>query len=750
MLIQRCSVSVSKHNPHDDVAKYKPKLSLLYASIVGAPSLDIGKQWIDLTRLLPLTLTELEDEKNHYGKWITSFKLTGKAKGATINVSFGFSLMADNLIKLRNLGKEKSRNGMLQRVASIPGNSRRRTHLSNLSFDMKAGTEILPYEGPSIDVLYELLDDAKTSYSKELKSISNDNYDDEFTVIDKGIEVPKSVENSSIETINVVDLFDDEVCDDTETEAVSNDISCKENDTFYPEESDEEVEIFLQNLSVSEKLELDLDLNENQFLEDHYYGGGKMVKSRSLDDLTNTVVHDFMNLVGFDDEPEPESPREQLLKQFEKETLASGNFVFDHDVNEDQNDCSNIFDSSFLFQKVEMEHDYQAGPSLISRRKAKMIENLETETLMETWGLNERAFQNSPRTESGAFGSPVYLSPERTHELPPLGDGVGPFLKTDSGGFLRSMNPLLFKRAKNGEKLVVQVSGSVVLPPAMGSNGLDILINWATLGPGKMFSQLTRLMPLEVITGKTLQQAAWNAQSQMAVTEREDALLQELETIETPANICYEIDSEYVSLSGIIPLTMEKIQYLLIEGLRIQSGISTEEPPSTINPTSTTSNDIEELIEMSIPLEDLIKFDSANFDDQCEHFGNFTLALQMLLRDPLRDYEPVGIPMLALLQLEKSASVDQMFKVNEVHVTGLKANLQKKQQSGSRWLYSSGMTGKTKRHPVNKSTALVKSSIQSMNKMKHQDTLWSISSYIHGDVDKWKELSGLNLYISPD
>ncbi|MFS7918850.1 putative NT-type C2 domain, protein PLASTID MOVEMENT IMPAIRED 1 [Helianthus anomalus] len=738
MLIHRCSVYVNKHDVHDDVAKYTPKLSLLYASIVGAPSLDIGKQWIDLTRLLPLTLTELEDEKNRYGKWITSFKLTGKAKGATINVSFGFSLMADNLVKLRNL-------------RSIPSNSRRGTHFSNLSFDMKVRTGVLPYEEPSVDVLYELLD-AKTSYSKELKSIPSESYDDEFTVIDKGIEFSKSVEDSCIETINVADLFDDDVCDDTETEAVFDDISCKENDTFYPEESDEEVELFLQNLSASEKLELDLNFRENQFHENDYCGGGKMVKSRSLDDLTNTVVHDFMNLVGFDDEPEPESPRERLLKQFEKETLASGNFVFDLVVNEDQNECSNIFDSSFLFQTAETEHDYQAGPSLISRRKAKMLENLETETLMEKWGLNERAFQNSPRTDSGAFGSPVYLSPEKTHELPSLGDGLGPFLKTESGGFLRSMNPLLFKRAKNGERLVVQVSSAVVLPPVMGSNGMDILVNWATLVPGKMLSLVTRLMPLEVITGKTLQQAVWKGESPMAVIERGDALLHELETIETRTNIYCQIDSECVSLSDIIPSTIEKIQYLLIEGLRIQSGVSTEEPPATINSTSTTSTDIEELIETSISLEDWIKFDSAkSFHNNCGYFGNFTLALQVLLRDPLRDYEPVGIPMLALLQLEKSADVDRMFKVNEVYVTGLKANLQKKQQSGSRWLYSSGMTGKTKRHPLTKSTALVKSSIQSINRMKHQETLWSISSYMHCEVDKRKELSGLDLYVrNPD
>lgn len=220
---------------------------------------------------------------------------------------------------------------------------------------------------------------------------------------------------------------------------------------------------------------------------------------------------------------------------------------------------------------------------------------------------------------------------------------------------------------------------------------------------------------------------------------------------------------------NIIPLAIEKIQYLLIEGLRIQSGMSTEDPPSSINLASTSNNGIEELVDMSISLDELIKLDSANCDVNCEvgdhvsningdsfdqsggTFSNFTLGLQLLLRDPLRDYEPVGIPMLALVQVERITSDDLTFKVNEVHLTGFKADPQKKQHSGSRWLHSSGMTGKPKRYPLTKSTALMRSSIVSMNKLKHEETLWSMSSYVHGEVPKWKELSGLSLYVrNPD
>ncbi|XP_071737063.1 protein PLASTID MOVEMENT IMPAIRED 1-RELATED 1-like isoform X2 [Rutidosis leptorrhynchoides] len=751
-LIHRCSVYVSKSGAHDDVEKYAPKLSLLYVSIVGAPNLDIGKHWIDLTKLLPLSLTELEDEKNRYGKWITSFKLTGKAKGAVINVSFGFSLSVDSFMRPNNFGKvpDKGNGKMLERVGSIPGNSSRRARMSNLSFDTKARNGNVVNEGPSVNILYELLDDdANSSYSKESSSISNEVYDDEFMVVDKGVELSKSVESLCIETINVAELFDDEVCGDFETETDFDGIRSNDNNVCI-EESSEELDLFLHNLSISESRELDFSCQENQFFEDDMKNGeicegGNLVKSRSLDDLTNIVVDEFMNLFGSDSEPE--SPRERLLRQFEEETLDLGNLIFDLRAIEDRKDCSNIFDSTFLFREVETEPEYESGPSLISRRKAKMLENLETNELMQKWGLNETAFVNSPRTDSGAFGSPVYLSPERPHELPSLGIGLGSFLKTKDGGFLRSINPLIFKKAKNGEKLILHVSNSVVIPLEMGCNGMDILMKWATVGSEKMLFQATRLMALEEITGKTLQQEAWESKSKMEALERGQWLLHKSEVEETQTKICCEIDSEYVSIDNIIPLAIEKIQYLLIEGLRIQSRMSTEDPPSTINVASTSNNRVDELFDMSISLNELIKSDSTNLGI----LNNFTLGLQMLLRDPLRDYEPVGIPMLALVQVEKSTSVELTFKVNEVHVTGFKADPQKKQHSGSRWLHSSGMTGKQKRYPLTKSTALMRSSILSKNKMKHEDTLWSLSSYVHGEVPKWKELSGLSLYVrNPD
>ena len=61
-LTHTCSVYGSRSGPHHS-AKYEAKHFLLYASVFGTPDLDLGKHRVDLTRLLPLTLEELKEEK---------------------------------------------------------------------------------------------------------------------------------------------------------------------------------------------------------------------------------------------------------------------------------------------------------------------------------------------------------------------------------------------------------------------------------------------------------------------------------------------------------------------------------------------------------------------------------------------------------------------------------------------------------------------------------------------------------------
>lgn len=608
-LMHQCSVYGSRSGPNHSM-KYDAKLSLIYASIIGAPGLDIGKQWVDLTSLLPLTLEELEGEKSR-GKWTTSFKLSGKAKGATLNVSFGFWVMRDKLVKLSGnlnvselMNMEQSRstskeygallnpsncNEMIQQVRSIPGGVNNSSD-SSQSIDVKFCHEVLLRTGlelsKSISFLYQKLDernlcssgDADSQHMEQLKSeLDHDfmsaegieGYDSEiteFTITELGTEMSENeqlalpldqytghiLDESAIEIINAdeiikdcdVDLDKDSMFilkdhsfDNCVYEVMVDDTIQEPNSIFTEKLAMEEVESVFHRQLMSESTELDPTESPREYLEQENpmeikldYKERKPVKrSFSLDDVTESVASEFLNMLGMENDPfvtssngDPESPRELLLRQFEKESLASGNFIFDFDAEKEQSefictvtpkcgfvDYSEDSESSLILHTTE-EEDKRVS-ELLKRRNAKILEDLETEELMHEWGLNEKDFRNSPRSFSGGFGSPIELPPEETCQLPPLEEGFGPFVPMKHGGFLRSMNPLIFRNAKNGGNLIMQVSSPVVLPEKMGYGIMEILQHLALVGAEKLYMQINKLMPLEDITGKTVKQVALNA-----------------------------------------------------------------------------------------------------------------------------------------------------------------------------------------------------------------------------------------------
>lgn len=259
ILTHKCSLYGSGNGPHHP-AKYEAKHFLICASVVGNPHLDLGKHHVDLTRLLPLTLEELEDEKSS-GKWTTSFKLSGKAKGATLSVSFEFLVFGDDAPELSNpkpnrIGTVKPElnhdradsRAALRRVGSLPGASRRAHEHSNVPpqsvESVKILHEVMPismsevlgsvdlgraltywkfdegeFGGASVDSKLEhevvFSNDRLKSYSLSesvIDACENDDYDDaEFTVIERGIEIamknPVKVEedNKDADDIPVVE-----------------------------------------------------------------------------------------------------------------------------------------------------------------------------------------------------------------------------------------------------------------------------------------------------------------------------------------------------------------------------------------------------------------------------------------------------------------------------------------------------------------------------------------------------------------
>ncbi|KAK3213189.1 hypothetical protein Dsin_017895 [Dipteronia sinensis] len=981
-LMYKCCVYGSRNGAHNS-AKYEEKLFLICASVVGAQGVDIGKHWIDLTRLLPLTLEELEGEKSS-GKWTTSFKLAGKAKGASLNVSFSFSVMKDNLVEsknkmnvseLVNLAHKRSAtlksgisigsnndNKMLRRIGSVPNNLNHwSSHLSS-SVDVMVYQNVSPVLGlelsKSINFLYEKLSEGSLHGSEEFDLLSEHveplepelNLDSEstadisesesdcseFIVIERGIEISEkeqletkqsamcTIDSSAIETINVDEIIkDDNITLDEEMECVSKEntnYSCNSevavNDSKHEESglcatgSMEEIQSAFNSLLMSELADPETSSAADEFLEyqdymevkSNYRADKMLKKSLSLDDVTESVASEFLNMLGMEhtqfvstSDSDPESPRECLLREFEKETLASGNFILGFDTRDDQVECSctptgsgcgdsdNDFDVFPLVRGAKEENKWE-GLLLKNRKPSNMLEDLEAESLMQEWGLNESAFQRFPCHKSDGFGSPIELPTEDPFEFPPLADGFGPLIQLKSGGYLRSMNPALYRNAKNVGSLIMQVSRPVVLPTEMGSDIVDILQHLASSGINKLSMQANKLMPLEDITGKTLQQVAQEAAPRTVVPERQsspwheslfgqDSFVRREEDKEFRFDWSYynkgtglvagEMGTGCVSLQDFTSLAIDRIEALSIEGLRIQSGMSDEETPSSVRTQSVGkksafewknagfvgflssegatglqvqdvvsggANDVEGLMDLSITLDEWSKLDGGIIGDDNQisertvkilaaHHAkcidlvsgtltrhpdwfktsgkthgllgnNLTIALMVLLRDPLRNYEPVGTSMLALFQVKRtfvpvnpkiySTVLDRnedkdkeaditgeisderteeekaeeegtpWFQISEVHLAGLKTELGKnhlwgtkaQQQSGTRWLLASGI-GKSNRHPVSNSKAVVRSYPQGTRKVTHEDVLWSITSDVHDGDGNWKELAAV-------
>lgn len=614
ILMHQCSVYGSRSGPNHFV-KYGSKHFLIYASVVEAPGLDIGKQWVDLTRLLPLTLEELEGEKSH-GKWTTSFTLSGKAKGANLNVSFGFSVAHSkseklsgntNVYELTNMNRPVSSesdggscpsnsNLMLERVGCIPASANCGSQYSAKSLDIKICHEVLMRTrlelSKSINFLYKKLDDGNLCSSTEddsqpleklkpkvhvdfLIDEEIDGYEScatEFTITEMGLEFPKKEQlamnqsilhaygESPIETINIDEIIKDwdKDLDEGAIVALEDNISSscikvaamnggrhETNCISSKELTVEQLDPAFYKQLVSEYIEFGHaptskeDHEQINLVESNYKINKSLRRSFSLDDVTESVATDFLNMLATEHDSsvmsydgETESPRERLWREFEKEALTSENFIFGIDSEEEQSEfghaeahrlgyCADYAGNSELSLIIHAaEEELKRESELLKRRKAKILEDIETEALMQEWGLNEKDFQNSPSTFSGGFGSPIELPPEEPLPLPPLEEGFGPYVKTRSGGFLRSMNPSHFKNAKNGGSLIIQFSGPVVLPAKMGYDVMEILQYLALIGAEKLCMQINKLMPLEDITGKIIMQVALDAASSMMVHQR--------------------------------------------------------------------------------------------------------------------------------------------------------------------------------------------------------------------------------------
>lgn len=932
-LRQRCTVYGVRNANH--TIKYDAKLFTLSVVALDVDELELGKHHIDLSRLLPEEDVD-DDDAQHANSWSTNFELSGIAKGSTLIVTFNYDLLhhetseeSDDMpptmqSSLLTNSVPNFKHDLPQILASDPISSQSHSepgvdadHYSNiehLSLDEEGATVKNPTienEDNGASVLSDVHSVLGTSF--ELKPSLNDYFEEEGR--DKFTSPPVHSQASEVK-LGVRD-------------AVHVDDKCRLTTEEYMDRSKNVSEEWSESREAQVSQLEGSDAGQRLYEETSFMNG----LETDLDDEVDLVAGEFLDMLDFgfssrhfNSEGEPDSPRARLLKQFECDNLFGDgmDLRLENATVGKGSKLTGTAEEQFpvgfrstptaveeLGQGWESEDGMQlalimeaaeselqkAAQTMRSKSRAKVLEDEETQALMQEWGLSEKSFQNSPPKSMSSFGSP-FLGPHlNAPHSPSLGNGLGSVLNLKDGGSLRSMSPSHFPKNKASGSLVMQVSKPVVVPSAMGSSTVDILRHLASFGTETLAKQAMAAMPLEDITGKMAEEvAAMGSSATLGLNQRERLSFQygnrHQNTTFSGGQSGIDFDGhgsrqassnmrlrekladrtknggydDYVSLEDLAPLAMQNIEALAIDGLKIQTDMAEEEAPSYLDAAAwgiledlkkqdkdsiglsqgvagmhfknlqsgeNFSSDVKHdgPLSMAITLEEWTKLDAGVLDDDANsnekslailaahnahhqdwelinrgetkrghtrRGGNMgsTLMIAMLvqLRDPLQNFEPVGAPMMALIQAERvmvppklrvgrivstkgnSEDDDEVketavqkeevpqFKLTGVHMSGLKTaddeakvgkgaivekkswGSQKQLQSGSRWLVAQGM-GKASKHSLLKS----KPAPPSQTKVKPGETLWSISARVHGSGHKWRDLAALNPHIrNPD
>ena len=157
-----------------------------------------------------------------------------------------------------------------------------------------------------------------------------------------------------------------------------------------------------------------------------------------------------------------------------------------------------------LMEAAELELQ-KATEFFRNKTRAKMLEDVESEALMQELRLDAEVFKRSPPhrpLDNNNYGSALVPA----SMAPSLGTGLGAALQVRDGSSLRSMSPVHFEATGESGRLVMQVSHPTMVPSKLGTTSMDTLRQMAAAGMEGMAAQAIMAMPLEDITGKTLHQ----------------------------------------------------------------------------------------------------------------------------------------------------------------------------------------------------------------------------------------------------
>lgn len=336
--------------------------------------------------------------------------------------------------------------------------------------------------------------------------------------------------------------------------------------------------------------------------------------------------------------------------------------------------------------------------------------------------------------------------------LPDLGKGLGCVVQTKDGGYLAAVNPFDVEvPRKESPKLAMQLSRPLILPTQTSVSGFEVFQRLAAIGIDELTTQVSSLMPIDELLGKTAEQIAFEGIASAIIQGRskEGASSTAARTIEAVKSMAtamstarkeristgiWNIPEEPVTLDEILAFTMQKIEAMTVEALKIQADVSEEEAPFDVSPL--VGKNSNRPLTDAVPVDEWLRNDPAYIKGtEQEDPATVTLSVVAQLRDPMRRYEAVGGPVIVLIQAttventQRKVDDEEKFKVSGLHIGGLKVSTggkrhvwdaEKQRLMAMQWLVAHGLAkaGKKGKH------------LQA----KGPDRLWSISSRVMADM----------------
>ncbi|OIT31808.1 PREDICTED: protein PLASTID MOVEMENT IMPAIRED 1 [Nicotiana attenuata] len=649
--------------------KFEPRPFLIYVFAVDAEELDFGKNLVDLSEMIQESI-EKSFEGNRIRQWDTSYPLLGKAKGGELVLKLGFQIME----------KDGGIGIYSQAEGQKTGKNANYSSSSSSSFARKQSKTSFSVPSPRMTSLSSSnWTPSQTGTTPNLQGIDELNLDAE----------PEKEPESKAEDLDLPE-FDvvDKGVEIQDKDEAKKEVEVKEEEEEAEEEEEEE-----QSEGNSDK------------------------RSVSSHEVVKEIVHDQHHLTRLSELDSIAQQIKALESMFKNENQVK---TEDDDSESQRLDAD---EENVTREFLQMLEDSGGANQFKTDQQ-------ETPTLKLQGGD-----ENSKKRESVIF-------------IPDLGKGLGCVVQTRNGGFLAAMNPLnTVVSRKDTPKLAMQISKPFVFPSILSSmNGFEIFQRMAAIGMEEFTSKILSMMPMEELVGKTAEQIAFEGIASAIIQGRNKEVgasstaartVAAVKSMATAMNTSrneristgiWNISDEPLTVDEILAFTLQKMEAMTIEALKIQADIAEEEAPFDVSPhLANKKDDHGHSLESAVPLEDWEK------DDKND---NVVISVVLQLRDPLRQFEAVGGPMIALIQAvhidEKTNDIDEekKFKIACLAIGGLRVgsgekknawDTEKQRLTAMQWLVAYGLGKMGKK--VKKGSAV-----------KGQHLLWSISSRVMADM----------------